>query len=250
METKILAKLGFTESEIKVYFALLELESSTVGSIIERSKVPDSKIYAILEGLKQKGLVSFVVKNNVKHFQASDPKNLLYIIQQREEEIGEQKRELTEKIIPQIERRRKLTEEKQEAVVYETFDGIKSAFNIILATLNAGEEYQVFTLGEALKEKPVIRHFKNYHKKRMERGIKLRLIAHELFRNVINKYHRYKGMTIRFTKQKLPVGVYIFKGHVMTVIWGDKPTAFVIKSQRNYEYYKDFFEEVWEKSKR
>jgi hypothetical protein len=46
----------------------------------------------------------------------------------------------------------------------------------------------------------------------------------------------------------LPLGTYIFNGHVMTVVWGEVPTAFVIKSKKNYQYYKDFFEEVWKKT--
>ena len=248
METKILSQLGLAESEIRVYFALLQLETSTVGPIIEKAKVPDSKIYAILEKLKEKGLVSFVIKNNVKHFQASDPKNLIRLLNEKERQIQEQKKELEENIIPQIEQRRKLAEEKQEAVVYESLEGLKSAFNLILDTLNPGDEYRVFVLGEALKEKQVINFLQNYHKKRIEKGIKARLISNKEFKDVINKFYRYKGLKIRFTDQKLPIGAFIFKGCVMTVIWGEKPTAFVIKSNKNYEYYREFFDEIWETS--
>lgn len=249
METGILTQIGLTESEIKVYFALLELESSTVGPIIEKAKVPDSKIYIILEKLKEKGLVSFVIKNNVKHFQASDPKNLISILNEKEQEIIEQKKELEEKIIPQIELKRKLVEEKQEAIVYETVEGLKSAFNLILQTLKAGEEYQVFVLGEALKEKSVIRFLQNYHKKRIEKGIIVRLISEEMYKESIEEFHLYKGMTVRYTNQKLPIGTFIFKNHVMTIVWEEKPTAFVIKSRKNYEYYKAFFEDIWMKAK-
>jgi len=249
MDTKILNQLGMADSEIRVYFALLKLEISTVGPIIGEAKVPDSKIYAILEKLKEKGLVSFVIKNNVKHFQASDPKNLIRILNDKEREILKQKKELEEKIIPQIELRRKLTEEKQEAIVYEYFEGLKSAFNLILDTLNPGEEYQVFMLGKALEEKRVIRFFRNYHAKRIEKGIKVRLLSQNIFKEVINKSHKYEGMKIRFTDQKLPVGVFIFRNHVMTVIWEEKPTAFLIKSRKNYEYYREFFEDLWLASK-
>ena len=83
MDTRLLSQIGLTNSDIKVYFALLELESSTVGPIIKKSRVPDSKIYAILEKLKSRGLVSFVIKNNVKHFQCADPKNLISIIEEK-----------------------------------------------------------------------------------------------------------------------------------------------------------------------
>jgi len=248
MEMKVLSQLGLTESEIKVYFALLELESSTVGPLIEKAKVQDSKIYSILEKLKEKGLASFVVKNNVKHFQASDPKNLVALLNEKEDEIAAERKELEESVIPYIESRRRLTEEKQEATVYESYAGLKSAFNLILDNLGAGEEYCVFMLGESLKEKRVISFFQTYHKKRMAKGIRARLISNLGFRDLVLSTHHYKGMKIRFTKQKLPVGIFIFKNHVMTVLWGEKPAAFVIKSKRNYDYYREFFEGTWDLS--
>jgi len=250
MDTKILQQIGLNDSEIKVYFALLELEESTVGPIIERAKVQDSKIYHILEKLKEKGLVSFIIKNNVKHFQASDPKNLLSLLKEREQAIEEQKREISEKIIPQIEARRKLKEEKQEANIYEGFEGLKSAFNLILDNLAKDEEYLVFMLGESLSDKKVITFFQNYHKKRIERGIKVRLISNIQFKDTINKNHKYSGMQIRFTNQTLPIGTFIFKGYHMTVVYGEKPTAFAIKSKKNYEYYKAFFESLWKIAKK
>jgi sugar-specific transcriptional regulator TrmB len=249
METEILTQIGLSSSEIRVYFALLELETSTVGPIIERARVPDSKIYSILEKLKEKGLVSFVIKNNVKHFQAADPNNIINILNEKEREIARQKKELQEEIIPRIESKRKLTEDKQEASVYESFDGIKAAFNLILDNLERGEEYQVFMLGDALKEKRVIRFFRNYHKKRIEKGIQTRLLSHKKYRDIVNKNHKYKSMKIRFTDQTLPVGTFIFKNHVMTVVWEEKPTAFVIRSRKNYEHYKEFFEEIWNRAK-
>ncbi len=248
METEGLRKIGLTDSEIKVYFALLQTETSKVGPLIEKARVPDSKIYSILEKLKEKGLASFVIKNNVRHFSASGPENLVKIIEEKESSLEALKKELTEKIIPQIEERQRLTEDKQEATVYEAFDGVRAAFNLILDTLERGDEYQVFMLGDALKEKRVIRLFENYHKRRIEKGIRVRLLSERSFVRVINKFHRYKGMKIRFTNMKLPVGTFIFRNHVMTVVWGEKPSAFVIKSARNYNYYKEFFDYMWNKA--
>ena len=83
MDVKILAQLGLNNTEVKVYFALLKLDKSTVGPIVKESMIPDSKIYYILETLKEKGLVSYIIKNKVKYFQASDPKNLLTIIKNK-----------------------------------------------------------------------------------------------------------------------------------------------------------------------
>jgi len=245
MDTAVLKDIGLNESEIKVYFALLELESSTVGPIVEKAKVPDSKIYSILEKLKEKGLASFVIKNNVRHYQASDPKTLLALIQEKERALREQKQVLTETIIPQIEKRRTLTEDKQEAVVYESYEGLKAAFLSILNSLDRGEEYYVFMLGNILKEKRIIRFFNWFHKQRVQKGIKVKLVTNKKYKEALRKHH-YKGMTIRFTSQEVPIGTFLFSGKVMTVVWEERPTAFVIKSRQNFDHYKRFFESVWD----
>ena len=45
MDLQLLRNIGLTDSEIKVYFALLELGSSSKGPIVNESKVASSKIY-------------------------------------------------------------------------------------------------------------------------------------------------------------------------------------------------------------
>jgi len=245
MEIKLLSQLGLNDSEIKVYLALLDMESSTVGPIIKNAGVPDSKIYIILEKLKTKGLVSFVIKNNVRHYQASDPKNLIRLLDEREKEIEEQKERIRKELIPQIEERRKITEDKQEALVYEGLGGMKAAFGYVLSTMNKGEEYSVFVLGKEYERKESIHFFNNYHKKRIEKGVKVKFISEEYGAKIIKKYYNYTLMQHRVSKQKIPIGTLIFKGHVMIVSWQDKPTAFIIKSEKAYEYYKAFFEHVW-----
>lgn len=248
MRTEILEQIGLSKNEVKVYFALLELDQSSATPIVKKSGVPNSKVYPTLDKLIKKGLVSYVIKNNVKYFQASDPKNLIELLSDKEKQILLQKQEINN-IIPQIEMKRKLAKEKQEATVYEGLDGVKAAFSNIINTLKKGEEYQVFTLGEELTRKDTIRFFQNYHKKRIEKGITTRLISPLRIKRIMLEYHKYKGMKVRFIKQQLPTGVFIYKNNVMTVVWGDKPTAFVIHSKQNYEYYKRFFEEVWKIAK-
>jgi sugar-specific transcriptional regulator TrmB len=50
METKILGEIGLSKNEIKVYFALLELDKSSATPIMKKSGVPHSKVYPVLEG--------------------------------------------------------------------------------------------------------------------------------------------------------------------------------------------------------
>lgn len=248
MDTAMLEQIGLSKNEIKIYFALLELDQASATPIVKKSGVPNSKVYPILEKLIKKGLVSYVIKNNVRYFQASDPKNLIELLSSKEKRIIQQKKEI-EELIPQIELKRRLAKDEQEAAVYEGLEGVKAAFNTILSTLARGEEYCVFTLGEELKLKETIRFFQNYHKIRRQKNIKVRLISNIKLKDFILEYHRYPGMSFRFTNQSLPTGVFIYKSNVMTVVWGDRPTAFVIHSKQNYQYYKEFFEEMWKIAK-
>src|SRR3989344_4974729 len=244
MDTTILGQIGLSKNEIKVYFALLGLDQSSATPIVKKAKIPNSKVYPTIEKLIQKGLVSFVIKNNVKYFQASNPQNLIEFIHKKEEELSIQKNEI-QKLIPQIEQRRKDTKEKQESMVYEDIQGVKVAFNEILNSLKKGDEYSVFTLGEELETEALKLFFANYHQKRIEKGIKVRLIANNKIKEIFSKHHVFKGMTVKYTTLKLPTGIFIFNDHVMTIVWKEKPTAFIIKSKNNYERYKEFFEEVW-----
>jgi len=253
MDNKIFTQLGLNNTEVKVYLALLKLDGSTVGPIIKEAKISDSKIYFILNTLKEKGLVNYFIKNNVKHYQANDPNNLLYIIDKKENDLNNLKLELKKRIIPEIEARKKEKEDKQEAFVYESMNGIKSAFIYMLDTLKKGETYDVFAHDDQLlANKEIINFFNQHHKRRIERGIKVRLLYpennREIFRRLYeNKYQQYKSY--KYISEKLPLGTYIFKNHVMNVIWGDNPTAFVIKSNVNYERYRSFFEDLWKRTR-
>src|SRR3989338_3370224 len=84
MDTSILKEIGLTDSEIKVYLALLELGSSTAGPIVEKSGVASSKIYEVLEKLMQKGLASFVIASGTKHFEAASPRRVEDYIREKQ----------------------------------------------------------------------------------------------------------------------------------------------------------------------
>ena len=195
-----------------------------------------------------KGLVSFVIKNNVKYFQANTPDNLIDFINEKEKQLNEQKKEI-QNLLPDLERKRKFAKDKQEALVFESLEGVKAAFNRILNTLDNGEEYLVLTLGNELEEPALVTFFNNYHKKRIEKGIKARLIANISIKDIFMKYHKYKDMKLRFSDAQIPLGIFIYGDNVMTFVWNPNPAAFVITSKGNAQAYRNFFESLWKNSK-
>jgi sugar-specific transcriptional regulator TrmB len=140
MDIKLLEEIGLTKGEIAVYFALLELGSSTVGPIINKAKVSSSKVYDILERLTQKGLVSYVIKENIKYFEAASPRRILDYLRERENEIKEKSKQI-EDIMPELLLKEKLSEKKQEVNIYGGEKGIKTAHEKGLQVLKRGEEF-------------------------------------------------------------------------------------------------------------
>ena len=90
MEIKeVLDKVGLNEGEIKVYLALLKLGSVQVSKIKDETNLHRTTIYDFIEKLINKGLVGYVIKNNVKYYTASHPSKLIDFVKEKEENLKE-----------------------------------------------------------------------------------------------------------------------------------------------------------------
>ena len=238
---KAMQDLGLTEREVKVYLALLDTGSTTVGPLVKKSGIPNSKIYETLEKLISRGLVTYVIRAGKKNFQPCKPKVLLNILE-------EKKRGLRE-ALPKLELKYKLSARPQSAQVFEGIKGAKEALNNVLDELKRGETYSVFGVEEELQMPDFISFINKHHLKRYEKGVKVRIIFEKKSKKTVKTKYCVKGASIRYTKESTPTGVFVYKDKVMTFIWGERPTVFVIQSQQHADRYNEFFKAVWTKAK-
>src|SRR3989344_4799497 len=134
MQKESLINLGLTDGESKVYLALLKLGSSTVGPIAKEAKVAYSNIYDILERLLEKGLISFILKEKTKHFQAVPPSRLNEFIEKKEEKLQDEKLSL-KSLIPELEKLQN-PKSRQEAEIFIGIKGIKTAYERLIESYN------------------------------------------------------------------------------------------------------------------
>ena len=99
INTKILEELGLTKSEIKVYISLLKIGESKKDAIVKSSKISPSKLYDVTNKLMQKGLVSVILKNNIKHFRAAPPEAIIHFIKEKRTNLKEKEDELTKNLL-------------------------------------------------------------------------------------------------------------------------------------------------------
>ena len=125
-----LKRIGFTDGEAKAYLSLLRLGSSTVGPIVKDSRISYSKIYEVLGRLLEKGLISYIVKEKTKYFQAVEPNKLLDFLNNKEKEIAKNK-EILKTILPKLEQM-KDDEMLQETEIFIGIKGLKTAYEILL----------------------------------------------------------------------------------------------------------------------
>ena len=124
MDAKILEDIGLTKGESKVYLALLLLGQTTTGPIVKKSGVTTSKSYKILDRLEEKGLVSHVYKNKVKHFKSAPPDKILALVNKQYLDVEKRKKEV-ERIIPELIKYQKQIEGEQEAEIYYGIEGLE-----------------------------------------------------------------------------------------------------------------------------
>ena len=134
MEIKsILENAGLSGTETKVYLALLDIGSALAGEITKKSGVNRTNVYDALDKLIEKGLASYVVEANRKYFEASNVERLIKYLEEQEDILKEKKRNVNA-ILSDLEERRKLGKEPQEATIYRGRKGLQSITEDILRT--------------------------------------------------------------------------------------------------------------------
>src|SRR3989344_2419504 len=110
MDTEILKELGLTRTEIRIYLTLLELGSSTAGSILEKSRLPNSTVHRDLNSLIEKGIINFILEGKRKVYQATNPEHFFEFI--------EDKKRRFEEILPELKKKQNIKREQETASIY------------------------------------------------------------------------------------------------------------------------------------
>lgn len=221
MDRELLRNLGLTDSEIKVYLALLELGSTTKGPIVKKSQVASSKIYELLDKLIEKGLVSTVLKSGTKYFEAAPPSRILDYVKEKESDLKQQEQAL-QQLIPELELKRSLAGIGSETQVFKGMKGAKTSFDDILKTMKKGEEYYVLGIS---KFTPHFERFViHFHEERAKLGIRCKIIVNEIAKETGKKLEAIKLTQVRYVKKELftPVVFIIYKDTTLISIGLDE----------------------------
>ena len=244
-----LLKIGLTEGESKVYLALLELGSSTVGPIVKKANVAYSNVYGILDRLIKKGITSYIVKHKIKYFQAAGPKNLYDYINKKEQQITEQKEALKNMLPGLIQLQQNKPE--QEAEIFIGKKGLKSAYEKFFSNINSKNIYYFFYIHKKDYSDDADRFYWNMFNDTLKgKNLTIKGISNIDFKKSWFLKKAKKRMSMRYVDFPTPGNIDICRDKIMLISWANSPVCFLIKSERIAEDFKNYFNMLFENETR
>ncbi len=237
MNSEELTEFGLSNTEAKVYLALVQLNRSQAGNITKESGVNRTNVYDALERLIEKGLVSYVTENNKKVFEAVSPERFKLVVEEKQEKLLN--------VIKQLKEKSSEKKQDESATILRGKNGVKSVYDDVLK-----EKKEVVVYGAQSKFKDMFPFYQeHWNKKRAELGIKLRIIWSEKVRGQRKELRLLKK---RFLPDSydFPSTTMIYGDKVATIVWTETPFAFVIKSKEAVKSSLNYFNLLWGTAKK
>lgn len=247
MDMKILKDIGLTDSEIKVYMALLKIGSSKKGPIVREAGISPSKLYDVMEKLVDKGLVSYVTKNNVMHFRAAPPARILDYVKEKQERLQRDGEELG-KLLPELQKMRGAADSETDAEIFRGWKGMQTVYNDILETLSPGDGYCIFGASRGEDERRVRSFYTSFSIRAKRRGLKTIIIFNESARGNIEGVE--KSAEVRYMKETTPSETVVYGDKTAIVLLEKEPMVILIRGRSIAESFRAYFSLMWNSSAR
>lgn len=241
---EILKNIGLTETETKVFLVLLKLGDTTAPEIVKKVELYKPTVYASLERLEKKGLVSHIIKGYKRMYSAVNPKKFLNMLEERKENFLS--------ILPSLLKEYEAVRNEREINVLAGREGLKTVFNEILS-VNKGCDI----IGSKLQIIPIMEHrFFQYLKKFEKSNRKFRVIqidtpeirkrVSELSRSFLNGNWKIKFISKDYSS---PLMVNVYGNIVALTIWEDEPFTIRIKNRSVAKAFGNYFNLLWKMAK-
>ncbi|MFT4310388.1 MAG: TrmB family transcriptional regulator [Candidatus Woesearchaeota archaeon] len=250
MDITYLQKIGLTQSEAKVYVALLRIGTAKTGQILKESALNSGKIYELLYGLQTKGLVTESIIDNIRHFSATSPQHLLAYLDEKEKEIQQEKTMVQNILIPQLSTLQ-FQDTQVRTITYLGYEGLKNVVREIFSSAIIGEQHLV--MGVTGNKSDMLNNFwkKNYCHYVTSKKIRPKVLFKTENTPFIHDIIQTKGFEIRTTTfaHMIPIAMY---GDTKILIMNyDEPMTFIlIYSKKITASFKELFYMLWENAKK
>ena len=241
MDTEKLKQIGLNEKESKVYIELLQAGDSLVSEISEKTKINRSLLYTILTDLANKGIVTYIIKNNVRYYRAAEPNKILSMLKEKEK--------IFESILPELTELHKPRTKKPIIEILEGKEGIKTILNDLL---RLGQEWFAFNVPGKGPEilGPTVHAFE---KERQKEKIPLKVICVKTKEGIKRgkEFAQMKYTQVKYTPRpyESPASNWVYGDRIVIIFWYKEfPFAVRIIDKNLAESYRNHFKTLWDSS--
>ena len=224
-------EIGLSEGESQIYLALLQQGACLVSKLAQITGAHRTHIYDTLEKLREKGFVSYVIKENRKYFQAVNPQKILDFLREKQEKL--------EQDLPQM---LNLIQESGEEVKVELYKGLQGIKVVIRDLLQNSKEFHLF--GKSRFEEMLPKYFIEKIVNEMNtKKIKEFMILEEGQKIMRTKYGHYKYIDKKYL---FPTAALVYQDKVALFIWKKPYYIILIEDKDTAESYKKHFQLLWQ----
>lgn len=251
ISTRFLKRIGMTESETKVYLALLRLGSSSKGKLIKEAKIAPSKIYEVTDKLIERGLCSTAIRNGVKHFMAAPPSRIKDFLHKKHEEIVHEEKEL-EHIMPKLQSYYNNIPSEVRVEVFIGWKGMETVYVNLLDLAKRGDDVYIIGAGTGENERKLELFYTKHGRTAFNKNLNVKVIFNEGSRKYISNIEKNikKAYNKKFLFEYTPTEVLIFKERIAIIIRRDEPLVILIQDKETADSFKKYFEELWKIAKK
>lgn len=243
-----LKKLDFSDKEIEVYLANLDLGESTIFPIARRADIARTTTQYILECLEKRGLVRIIPKKRHVYLPVH-PRTILTMLKQKQEKMAEEV-DLFKNALPELERIYNVSPFRPQVRIFQG-EHIRQIYEEIL---DSPIEETLF-IGEMNKVAEAVGHayLQKWMKSRAEMQIKTRAIrvgAGEIEDKIFNEKSGYLR-SVRLAPEgfESPSHIIIYGDNVAIITTTKENFGVVITSRDYAKTMANCFREAWKNSK-
>lgn len=237
---KTLQEFGFSPSESKVYLCLLENGASYPNKISAATGINRTNVYGAVERLAKKGVISYVVKNKVKWYEAKSLDVIEALIREKTYALNDARKSIsTYKSKLKGIRKRPL-----EATIFTGKKGLRILFEEML-----DKRKPIYVIASKLQIKEIFGPYhKLWHKERIKRKIMQYTILPEKYEKLIpeREYHKCKFINPKFTS---PTATWLYGDICLLIQWKKEPVAVRLQDKEIVQSHKNYFSMLWKAAK-
>jgi len=244
---KALEYIGFSEKEVLVYLALLELGKGTVTQISRKAGINRPTGYHVLASLELKGLVKVSGKEPKQEYMAESPDQIEQLLTKKIESDQVYLNE-ARKVIPELKSMHNIGG-RPKILFYEGKEGMQKVYE---DTLTSHESIRAYATVDDMHN-ALPNYFPEYYKRRTKKGIAIRAIVPGTDIGAERKAEDVEEMRetalVPPDKYYFSPEINIYDNKVMIASWREK-LGIIIESAEIADAMKKIYELAWAEAKR